>query len=242
MPPGSSIETMTTKASYTFEAAAIPSIRVAGQDSRFPVRRIYCVGRNYAAHTLEMGRDPDKEPPFFFMKPADAVVPDGGPVKYPAGTNDLHHEVELVVAIHRGGNNIAAGRALEHVFGYAIGLDMTRRDLQSEAKKQGRPWDFGKSFDQSAPISAIYPVASHGHHSSGSITLAVNGTIRQKGDLSEMIWNVPETIAFLSRYYQLEPGDLIFTGTPAGVGAVVPGDRLLGRIEGLAELEVEIIS
>ena len=233
---------MNTDNLYAFEAAEIPSIPVAGQESRFPVRRIYCVGRNYAAHTREMGRDPDKEPPFFFMKPADAIVPEGGPVKYPAGTSDLHHEIELVVALHRGGHDIAVGRALEHVFGYAIGLDMTRRDLQSEAKKLGRPWDFGKSFDQSAPISAVYPVASHGHHSSGAITLAVNGTIRQKGDLSDMIWNVPETIAFLSQYYELAPGDLIYTGTPAGVGAVVPGDRLLGRIEGLAELDVEIVS
>jgi len=233
---------MTTKISYAFEAAKTPSIPVSGQDSRYPVRRIYCVGRNYAAHTREMGRDPEKEPPFFFMKPADAIVPEGGPVKYPPGSSDLHHEIELVVALHRGGSDIVVGKALEHVFGYAVGLDMTRRDLQSEAKKLGRPWDFGKSFDQSAPISAIYPVASHGHRSSGSITLAVNGAIRQKGDLSEMIWNVPETIAFLSRYYRLEAGDLIFTGTPAGVGAVVPGDRLLGRIEGLAELEVEIVA
>ena len=173
---------------------------------------------------------------------ADAVVPEGGPVKYPPGTSNLHHEVELVVALHRGGSDIAAGRAQEHVFGYAVGLDMTRRDLQSEAKEQGRPWDFGKSFDQSAPISAIYPVASHGHHLSGSITLAVNGTMRQKGELSDMIWKVPDTIAFLSQYYRLEPGDIVFTGTPAGVGAVVPGDQLLGRVEGLAELNVEIIS
>jgi fumarylpyruvate hydrolase len=233
---------MNTDNLYAFEAAEIPSIPVAGQNSRFPVRRIYCVGRNYAAHTREMGRDPEKEPPFFFMKPADAIVPGGGPVKYPPGSSDLHHEVELVVALHRGGSDIAPGRALEHIFGYAVGLDMTRRDLQSEAKRLGRPWDFGKSFDQSAPIGAIYPVASHGHHSSGSITLEVNGTIRQQGDLSDMIWNVPDSIAFLSRYYRLEPGDLIFTGTPAGVGAVVPGDRLVARIAGLAELEVEIVA
>jgi fumarylpyruvate hydrolase len=233
---------MTTKISYAFDPAEIPSIPVVGQDYRFPVRRIYCVGRNYAAHTREMGRDPDREPPFFFMKPADAIVPGGGPVKYPPGTSNLHHEFELVVALHRGGSDIPAGKTLEHIFGYAVGLDMTRRDLQSDAKDHGRPWDFGKSFDQSAPISAIYPVASHGHHSAGSITLEVNGTVRQKGDLSDMIWNVPDTIAFLSQYYRLEPGDIIFTGTPAGVGAVVPGDKLLGRIEGLAELDVEIVN
>jgi len=232
---------MTTNHSFAFSPADIPSIPVAGQESHYPVRRIYCVGRNYAAHAREMGRDPDREPPFFFMKPADAIVPGGGSVKYPPGTSDLHHEIEMVVALHRGGSDIAASKALEHVFGYAVGLDMTRRDLQSEAKDLGRPWDFGKSFDQSAPISAIHPVASKGHHSAGGITLEVNGVIRQKGDLSEMIWNVPDTIAFLSRYYRLEPGDLIFTGTPAGVGAVVPGDRLVGRVEGLAQLDVEIV-
>jgi len=228
--------------SFVFEPAPLPAISVIGSDARFPVRRIYCVGRNYAAHAREMGRDPDREPPFFFMKPADAIVPGGGAVKYPPGTADLHHEIELVVALHRGGSDIAPARALEHVFGYAVGLDLPRRDLQSEAKKQGRPWDFGKSFDQSAPITAIYPVSGHGHHASGRITLEVNGELRQQGDLSEMIWSVPDTIAYLSQYYRLEPGDLIFTGTPAGVGAVVPGDKLVGRVEGLAELDVEIVS
>lgn len=227
---------------YVFEPGPVASVPVAGVQARFPVRRIYCVGRNYAAHAREMGRDPDREPPFFFMKPADAIVPGGGRVKYPPGTSDLHHEIELVVALHRGGSDIAAADALDHVFGYAVGLDLTRRDLQSEAKKQGRPWDFGKSFDQSAPITAIYPVASHGHHPSGKITLHVNGQLRQQGDLSEMIWSVPDTIAYLSQYYRLEPGDLIFTGTPAGVGAIVPGDKLAGRVEGVAELNVEIIS
>ena len=233
---------MTSVQSYVFEPGPVASIPVIGSDARFPMRRIYCVGRNYAAHAREMGRDPDREPPFFFMKPADAIVPGGGAVKYPPGTADLHHEIELVVALHRGGSDIAAADALDHVFGYAVGLDLTRRDLQSEAKKQGRPWDFGKSFDQSAPVTAIYPVASHGHHTSGKITLHVNGELRQQGDLSEMIWSVPDTIAYLSHYYRLEPGDLIFTGTPAGVGAVVPGDRLLGSVEGVAELNVEIVS
>lgn len=233
---------MTSKLNYVFEPGPVSSIPVVDVDARFPVRRIYCVGRNYAAHAREMGRDPDREPPFFFMKPADAIVPGGGAVKYPPGTADLHHEIELVVALHRGGSDIAAADALDCVYGYAVGLDLTRRDLQSEAKKQGRPWDFGKSFDQSAPVTAIYPVASHGHHPSGKITLRVNGQLRQQGDLSEMIWSVPDTIAYLSRYYRLEPGDLIFTGTPAGVGAVVPGDKLLGSVEGVAELDVEIVS
>ncbi|HUU72854.1 MAG TPA: fumarylacetoacetate hydrolase family protein [Burkholderiales bacterium] len=233
---------MTLADSYVFEPGPVASIPVTGSDARFPVRRIYCVGRNYAAHAREMGRDPDREPPFFFMKPADAIVPGGGAVKYPPGTADLHHEIELVVALHRGGSNIAANEALDCVYGYAVGLDLTRRDLQAEAKKQGRPWDFGKSFDQSAPVTAVYPVASHGHHPSGSITLQVNGELRQQGDLSDMIWSVPDTIAFLSQYYRLEAGDLIFTGTPAGVGAVVPGDKLVGKVEGVAQLNVEIVS
>jgi fumarylpyruvate hydrolase len=233
---------MTSEHTYVFEPAPVPTVPVAGTDERFPVRRIYCVGRNYAAHAREMGRDPDREPPFFFMKPADAVVPGGGAVKYPPGTSDLHHEIELVVGLHQGGKDIAASKALDCVYGYAVGLDLTRRDLQSEAKKQGRPWDFGKSFDQSAPVTTMYPVSSHGHHASGRITLEVNGELRQQGDLSEMIWSVPDTIAFLSRYYQLAPGDLIFTGTPAGVGALVPGDKLRGKVEGVAELNVEIIA
>lgn len=225
---------------HLFEVA-VPTIPIVGQDAQFPVRRIYCVGRNYAAHAREMGRDPDKEPPFFFMKPADAIVPGGGRVKYPPGTNNLHHEIELVIALSRAGSDIEADKALDYVFGYAVGLDMTRRDLQAAARDLGRPWDFGKSFDQSAPISAIFPVTSFGHHSAGSITLDVNGKNRQKGDLADMIWSVPDTIAFLSQFYRLEAGDLIFTGTPAGVDAVVPGDRLLGSIEGLAELQVEIV-
>jgi fumarylpyruvate hydrolase len=226
---------------YVFEPAPRAAIPVIGQQTQFPVRRIYCVGRNYAAHAREMGKDPDREPPFFFMKPADAIVPGGGAVKYPPGTADLHHEIEMVVALNRGGSDIAAADALGYVFGYAVGLDLTRRDLQGEAKKMGRPWDFGKSFDQSAPVTAIYPVATHGHHASGSISLRVNGELRQQGDLSEMIWSVPDTIAYLSQYYRLEPGDLIFSGTPAGVGAVVPGDKLVGSVEGLTELNVEIV-
>ncbi|KPK33320.1 MAG: fumarylacetoacetate hydrolase [Betaproteobacteria bacterium SG8_40] len=233
---------MNSQLTYVFDPGPVASIPVVGIEARFPVRRIYCVGRNYAAHAREMGRDPDREAPFFFMKPADAIVPGGGAVAYPPGTADLHHEIELVVALHRGGSDISPADALDCVYGYAVGLDLTRRDLQAEAKKQGRPWDFGKSFDQSAPVTAIYPVASHGHHDSGKITLHVNGELRQQGDLSDMIWSVPDTIAYLSQYYRLEPGDLIFTGTPAGVGAVVPGDKLLGSVEGVAELNVEIVS
>src|SRR6185295_17586795 len=227
--------------SYVIDAPATPSVPVVGRKERFPVHRIYCVGRNYAAHAREMGKDPDKEPPFFFLKPADAVLPEGGQMHYPPGTSNLHHEIELVVALHRGGFQISAARALDHVYGYAVGLDMTRRDLQTQARDMGRPWDFGKAFDESAPITAIHPVASHGHHSAGAITLDVNGEQRQKADLQDMIWNVPDTIAFLSNYYDLQPGDLIFTGTPAGVGAVVRGDKLVGKVEGLSELRVTIV-
>ena len=226
---------------YVIEVPLIPSIPVAGQKGRFPVHRIYCVGRNSAAHAREMGKDPDKEPPFFFLKPADAILPEGGEMHYPPGTASLHHEIELVVALHRGGFRIPAAKALDHIYGYAVGLDMTRRDLQTQAKDMGRPWDFGKAFDESAPISAIHPVASSGHHSAGRITLKVNGEMRQSGDLRDMIWNVPETISYLSDYYRLQPGDLIFTGTPAGVGAVKQGDALVGAVEGLGELKVTIV-
>ncbi|MFN0317824.1 MAG: fumarylacetoacetate hydrolase family protein [Burkholderiales bacterium] len=226
---------------YVIDAPPTPSVPVVGQKARFPVHRIYCVGRNYAAHTREMGKDPDKEPPFFFMKPADAVLPEGGDMHYPPGTKNLHHEMELVVAIHRAGSKIPVERALDYVYGYAAGLDMTRRDLQSQAKDAGRPWDFGKGFDESAPIGPIYPVATHGHHSAGSIMLKVNDQIKQNADLNEMIWNVPETISYLSDYYTLQPGDLIYTGTPAGVGAVAKGDVMVGTIAGLGELRVRMI-
>jgi fumarylpyruvate hydrolase len=224
-----------------FAPPAHPEVPVAGENGTFPVHRIYCVGRNYAAHAREMGKDPEREPPFFFLKPADAIVPGGGKVHYPPGTQNLHHEIELVVAIHQGGIDIPPERALEHVYGYAVGLDMTRRDLQFAARDLGRPWDFGKAFDESAPITAIHLASRVGHPAKGRITLEVNGQLRQQGDLTELIWNIPETIAFLSRYYTLRPGDLIFTGTPAGVGAVVRGDRLTGKFEGLTELQVEIV-
>ncbi len=226
---------------YVIEAGEPASIPVVGQKGRFPVHRIYCVGRNYAAHAREMGKDPDKEPPFFFMKPADAIVVEGGEMHYPPGTSNLHHEIEMVVALQRGGFQIPAARALEHIYGYAVGLDMTRRDLQIASRDMGRPWDFGKAFDESAPITSIYPVSSHGHHSEGAITLEVNGELRQQGDLRDLIWSVADTIAFLSNYYYLKPGDLIFTGTPAGVSAVVRGDKMVGKVQGLAELRVAIV-
>ncbi|MBI1395162.1 MAG: FAA hydrolase family protein [Betaproteobacteria bacterium] len=224
-----------------FEPQPATAVPIAGSSSTLPVRRVYCVGRNYAAHAREMGKDPDKEPPFFFMKPADAVVPGGGDIHYPPGTKDLHHEIELVVALSSGGHRIPVERAADCVYGYAIGLDMTRRDLQIASREMGRPWDFGKAFDESAPLGPIHPVSSVGQKSSGAITLEVNGTLRQKGDLADLIWSVPETISFLSDYYTLRPGDLIFTGTPAGVSAVVPGDELVGRIDGLGELRVRIL-
>lgn len=219
--------------------AAVP---VVG-GGEFPVARIYCVGRNYAEHAQEMGFT-GREPPFFFLKPADAVlvVPDGetGEMDYPPLTQNLHHEIELVVAIGRGGRDIAAADAAQHIWGYAIGLDMTRRDLQGEMKKQGRPWCIGKGFDQSAPIGPLHAKSATGELTRGAITLSVNGTLRQKGDLSDLIWNINETIEVLSKAWTLQPGDLIFTGTPAGVGAVVAGDVMEGQIEGLGTLRVAV--
>ena len=207
-------------------------------DRPFPVRRIYCVGRNYAAHAREMGHDPDREPPFFFMKPADALTKDGSTIPYPPATAELHHEVELVVALAKGGTNIPENKALECVFGYTVGLDMTRRDLQGEAKKKGRPWDTGKGFDHSAPIGALRVASSIGHPANARISLSVNGVNRQEGDINQMIWNVPETISYLSNLFELRPGDLIFTGTPDGVAAVGPGDALECAIEGIATLNI----
>jgi fumarylpyruvate hydrolase len=210
---------------------------------RFPVHRIYCVGRNYAEHAIEMGAT-GREPPFFFMKPADAVLPvaDGqtGTMAYPTLTNNLHHEIEWVVALGTGGRDIPVERAGEHIWGYAIGLDMTRRDLQNDMKKQGRPWSIGKGFDQSAPLGPIHPKSATGELLRGAITLDVNGQRRQTGDLADLIWSVAETIAVLSQAWALAPGDLIFTGTPAGVGAVVPGDTLVGAIAGLGRLRLSI--
>lgn len=212
-----------------------PSLAVEGQSARFPLRRVYCVGRNYSEHAREMGHDPDREPPFFFSKPADAVVPASGSVPYPTLTEDLHYEVELVVAIAQGGKNIAVADALSHVWGYTVGVDLTRRDLQAQAKKMGRPWDFAKGFDASAPASPLLPVSQTGHPATGKIWLDVNGEQRQRGDLSDQIWQVADVISYLSQAVELQPGDLIYTGTPAGVGAVQRGDVITGGIEGLSD-------
>jgi fumarylpyruvate hydrolase len=216
------------------------SVAVVGEPRRFPVRRIYCVGQNYAAHAREMGGDPTREAPCFFAKPADAVVASGATIPYPPRTADLHHEIELVVAIGRGGADIAMEAAVDHVFGYAAGIDLTRRDLQSEARKVGRPWDLAKGFDHSAPLGAIAPAATIGHPREGRIRLAVNGAMRQDADLSEMIWSPAEVIAILSQYVRLEAGDLIFTGTPAGVGPILAGDRLRGEIDAVGAVEIAI--
>ncbi|HWI80128.1 MAG TPA: fumarylacetoacetate hydrolase family protein [Ramlibacter sp.] len=217
---------------------AVASLPVEGSDARFPVGRIYCVGRNYADHAREMGHDPDREPPFFFMKAANSVVESGSTIAYPVGTKDVHHEIEMVVAIGKGGKNIPVEKALEHVWGYAVGLDMTRRDLQGEAKKMGRPWEMGKSFDESAPISPLRPASKIGHPAKGAIWLKVNGQVKQQGDLAMQIWSVPEQINYLSNLITLQPGDLIFSGTPAGVGPVKAGDKLEGHVDGVGELVV----
>jgi fumarylpyruvate hydrolase len=229
---------------YAIPAWELPSVPVAGSAQRFPVRHIYCVGRNYAEHAKEMGGDATKEPPFFFTKPADAVVPVVPPaigtVPYPMATKDFHHELELVVAIGNSGAKIRPDDAQGLIYGYAVGLDMTRRDLQADMRERKRPWDIGKSFANAAPIAPIHPVAMTGVLTRGEITLEVNGQRRQHGDLADMVWDVPNILAFLSQLYRLEPGDLVFTGTPAGVGAVVVGDRLEGRIAGLTPLAVQI--
>lgn len=225
---------------FCFAPQPQPSVGIAGTFDRFPVRRIVCVGRNYAAHAREMGKDPDREPPFFFTKPADAVIDDCGPVPYPPLTNNLHFEVELVVAIGEGGAGISAGKALEHVWGYGVGVDLTRRDLQDEAKKAARPWDWSKGFDNSAVCAPLVPAAKTGHPNTGRIWLSVNGTVRQDGDLSEMIWPVADTIAFASQSIKLERGDLIFTGTPAGVGEIKIGDQVEGGIDGVGDISFSI--
>ncbi|HXY75480.1 MAG TPA: fumarylacetoacetate hydrolase family protein [Steroidobacteraceae bacterium] len=225
---------------YAFPPPRQPSVAVADSKRAFPVHRIYCVGFNYAEHIREMsGRSAQREPPVFFMKPADAVVENGAEVPYPPATSNFHHEIELVVAIGRGGRAIAVERALEHVFGYAAGNDLTRRDLQHAAKERGQPWDTAKGFDFSAPIAAIRPAAL-GHLSHGRIWLTVNGSLRQESDLTQMLWDVPQLIAQLSGLFELRPGDLIFTGTPAGVAALKPGDRIEGGIEGLEVLRTTI--
>ncbi len=230
---------MSTSASFVIPTPPQAAIAVAGQSQSFPVRRIWCVGRNYLEHIREMGND-ERAPPFFFAKHADMVVADGATIPYPPLTKDFHHEVELVVALKSGGRNIPADKALEHVYGYAVGIDLTRRDLQGAAKKKERPWEIGKSFDYSAPCGALQPAARIGHPANGKIWLSVNGAEKQKGDLTELIWSVPEIIAKLSEQVTLDAGDIILTGTPAGVGALVPGDKVECGIDGIGTLKVTI--
>ena len=217
-----------------------PILAATSDGNDFPVRRVFCIGRNYAAHAREMGRDPDREPPFFFTKWAETVVPTGTTIAYPSETANYHYEAELVVAIGEGGRNIAAADAKRHIYGYATGLDMTRRDLQLEAREKGRPWDTGKNVEQSSPLGLIHPATKVGHLATGRIELTVNGIVKQEADLADLIWSVPEVIAHLSKFYRLEPGDLIYTGTPAGVGPVVQGDTLIGAIDGLGTLTVTV--
>jgi fumarylpyruvate hydrolase len=231
----------TTAHGYVFEPLPLASLPIAGSDMRFPVHRIYCVGRNYAEHAIEMGFDPSREPPFFFQKNPDNLLPPGNDFPYPSKTSDVHFEIEMVVALGKGGVDVPIDSALELVLGYGVGLDMTRRDLQGEAKKLGRPWEVGKAFEASAPCSALRAADEIGHPASGAVWLDVNGAPRQRGDLAQMIWKVPEMIAYLSALFTLRPGDLIFTGTPAGVGAVSRGDHLKGGVEGIGEIALRVV-
>ena len=226
---------------YAIDPPATPSVAVANSSARFPVRRIFCVGRNYAAHAREMGKDPDREPPFFFLKPADAVVGDDVDIPYPPETESFHYEAELVVAVGVGGVDVDEGEALDHVWGYAIGNELTRRDVQLAARDKGRPWDFGKGFDRSAVCGPVHPVSEVGHLDEGRIRLSVNGEVKQDADLADMIWKVPEQIAIVSRSMELRPGDLIYSGTPAGVGPLVPGDVCVVEIERLGKLTTTIV-
>ncbi len=223
---------------HVIPTPAIPAIPVSGGGS-FPVRRVYCIGRNYAAHAIEMGHDPDREAPFFFQKNPDNLDP-SGVFPYPAHSSDVHHEVELVVALKAGGANIPLDQALDHVWGYAVSLDMTRRDLQSEAKKAGRPWEIGKAFERSGPVGPLRPVSEVGHPDQGRIELRVNGVVKQEGDMNQMIWKVPEMISYLSEYFELAAGDIIMSGTPSGVGPVVRGDVMVAEIAGLGNLTVTV--
>ncbi|PTE21151.1 5-carboxymethyl-2-hydroxymuconate isomerase [Cereibacter changlensis JA139] len=225
---------------YVFPPSDIPSLPIEGSGQRFPVRRVYCIGRNYAAHAIEMGGDPTREQPFFFQKNPDNLDA-SGEFPYPDHCNDLHHEIEMVVALHSGGRNIPVDRALEHVWGYGVGLDMTRRDLQDVAKKAGRPWEIAKAFERSAPVGPLQPVTEVGHPDAGRIELTVNGEVRQTGDLNQLIWKVPEMISYLSDYFELAAGDVIMTGTPSGVGPVQRGDVMEASVQGLGSLTVTVV-
>jgi len=224
---------------YAIDTPPVVALPVAGSDALFPVRRVYCIGRNYAAHAIEMGHDPDREDPFFFQKNPDNLDP-SGTFPYPPQSSDVHHEIEMLVALKSGGTNIAVETALDHVFGYGLALDMTRRDLQGIAKKAGRPWEIGKAFERSAPCGPVNPVSEVGHPNHGRVALTVNGELRQEGDLNQMIWKVPEMISYLSEYFQLAAGDVILSGTPSGVGPVSRGDTLVVAIDGLGEMTVTV--
>ena len=224
---------------FVFPPSEAPSVAIQDSDKRFPVRRIFCVGRNYAAHAREFGND-ERDPPFFFTKPGDTVVDSATAIPYPPLTKNLHHEIELVVAIGKGGANIDRGAALEHVWGYGVGIDLTRRDLQDEAKKAARPWDWSKGFDRSAPCGALVPTQKSGHPETGRIWLAVNGAVRQDGDLAELIWPIADIVSICSTAVELKPGDLIFTGTPAGVGPLKPGDTVTGGVDGIGSIEITV--
>jgi len=226
---------------YVIPVPSVPAVAVDDSDDLFPVHRIFCVGRNYADHAREMGNDPDRDPPFFFTKPADAVVADGAEIPYPLATRNVHHEIELVVALGSAALGVAEAQALDCVYGYSVGIDLTRRDLQKVARDMGRPWDCGKGFDNSAPLASITPASVVGHPESRAIWLSVNGEMRQEGNIDQMIWSVPEIIATLSNQFRLQPGDLIFTGTPAGVGPLVAGDTVAGGVDGVGELSVSIV-
>jgi len=231
----------TAQPDFVVPAPPVVSLAVRGSPARFPVRRIYCVGRNYAEHTREMGHDPDRELPFFFQKNPDNLVLDNGNFPYPSMSSNVHFEVEMVVAIGKGGSDINVESALEHVYGYALGLDMTRRDLQGEAKKAGRPWEIGKAFEHSAPMTDIVTVKNVGHLAKGAIWLKVNGEVKQQSDVDQLIWNVPEIIAHLSKTFELKAGDLIMTGTPAGVGAIKRGDVMEGFCEGIGSISAKVV-
>jgi fumarylpyruvate hydrolase len=228
-------EEVRTVTDYVIPPPVTASLPVSTGARRFPIRRVFCVGRNYAAHAREMGKDPDREPPFFFMKPADAVIEATGVIPYPTLTSQLHHEIEMVVALKAGGTNVEPGDALDLVWGYGVGVDLTRRDIQQEAKELSRPWDWAKGFDASAPCSPIYPVEAVGHPAKGEIWLKLNGELKQRGDLRDLIWSIPEVISAISRAVDLAPGDLVYSGTPAGVGPMQPGDIVTGGVEELTQ-------
>src|ERR1043165_5367302 len=230
----------TTDARFVFPPYSVPALPIKGSDKLFPVHRIYCVGRNYAEHAIEMGDDPNREAPFFFQKNPDTLVKNDGVFPYPDASKDVDHELEMVVALKSGGKNIAVEAALGHVFGYAVGLDMTRRDLQGEAKKAGRPWEVGKAFEAAAPCSELAAASEIGHPARGAVMLKGNGALKQQGNLDQLIWKVPEMIAYLSGLFELKAGDLIYSGTPAGVGPVQKGDKLLGAVEGIGELRITV--